>query len=162
MKTPLFALLLCACAPGASDPVDSGAPILPGHNDCLPEGQVMDDATCTAVVEEDGRMPTTPSRAPGTTNQADDPRMDDPELAWLLTEVRRCTCVCCHTNHIGGPGSHRWDIEFEPVWIDSMSDWSISVFGGYTDEPNQTLPSTDPVRLRTLLQRELQARESPF
>ncbi len=157
MRSALLALLLVACSQAEETAVPAH-PDLPGHNDCLPEGEAMDDDTCRAVLEEDGRLPTTPHRAAGTEAIESDPRLTDPEYAWMTAEVKRCTCVCCHTEHLGGPGSHRWDIEFEPVWIDSMNDWSIAVFTGQTDDYAQTLPTSDMPRLRAVLEAEVARR----
>jgi hypothetical protein len=163
MRTSLL-LLLIACSPDpAADASlqETGVHLdLPGHNDCLPEGQEMDDATCSAVIEADGRMPTVPTRAYHTVADDNDPRLDDPEYQWLEAEVKRCTCVCCHTERLGGPGTHRWDIDFAPVWIDSMNEWSMRVFVGDTYEGDQTLPTDDPDRLRAVLEAELALRDS--
>ncbi|MEQ1570142.1 MAG: hypothetical protein ABMA64_31200 [Myxococcota bacterium] len=155
-----FAVAACTQQPSS---VDSGTdlPDLPGHNDCLPEGEVMPDDTCLDVVEVDGRMPTVsylssdaPPAAP------DDPRLTDPDYVWLTDQIRRCTCSCCHQRTIGGPGVHRWDLDFEPVWIDSANDWVLQVFVGETEEYLQTFPTDDPERVRAVVEREWARREA--
>ncbi|MCB9679045.1 MAG: hypothetical protein H6737_28345 [Alphaproteobacteria bacterium] len=151
-------VLLAACEPRAAEDTDVHAVELPGHNECLPAGEAMSDAVCEAVVEHDGRLPTTSANASGTPPDADDPRLTDPEYQWLAGEVERCTCVCCHSGALGGPGVHRWDFDYEPVWIDSANDWVLQVFMGNTDEYDQTLPTDDPARLQAVVERELARR----
>jgi hypothetical protein len=146
--------LMVACA-GEERPADE----LPGHNDCLDAGEEMDEATCLAVVEDDGRVPTESTLAYGVPEaQPDDTRLTDVDYTWLTSEVQRCTCACCHTASWGGPGVHRWDLDFQPVWIDSASNWVLGVFGGWTSEPDQTLPSSDTGRVRAILEREVARR----
>jgi hypothetical protein len=145
-----------------SDPAPSAPaphPDLPGHSECLPVGEQMSDEVCLAVVEEDGRVPTVSFNVSGVPSRPDDPRLQDPDFQWLESEIRRCTCSCCHSSEIGGPGSHRWDLAFLPVWIDSASGWSLTVLRGDTEEPDQTLPSSDPERLWDLIELELDRRE---
>lgn len=152
--------LACTDPPPPVDTADSAHAALPGHNDCLPEGEAMSLETCRAVVEADGRVPTTSylsSGAPAPTD--DDPRLSDPDYVWLTDSARRCTCSCCHSTLAGGPGVHRWDIDFAPVWIDSANDWVLTVFVGDTDEYPQTLPSEDPDRVRAVIEREFARRE---
>lgn len=160
MKVLWSVLLVAACADSADAPPTPAQETiaLPGHNDCLPEGEEMSEETCRAVVEADGRLPTVSSNSSGTPPDPEDPRLSDPEYEWLTAEVRRCTCVCCHSTVIGGPGSHRWDIEYQPVWIDSASDWALQVFAGYTDEYPQTLPTEDLDRLRAVVDGEIARR----
>lgn len=150
-----------ACAEDPRDPLETGTegPDLPGHNDCLPQGERMTDETCLAVVEEDGRMPTTSYNVSGMDPLPDDPRLQDEDYLWLQSEIERCTCRCCHTAGLGGPGVHRWDLAFQPVWIDSAASWSLLVLRGDTDEYEQTLPSDDPERLWQTVERELQRRK---
>lgn len=154
--------LLLACVqdpPPADTPADSQPHVdLPGHDECLPPGERMSDEVCLAVLEADGRYPTTSEDKSGVPTTADDARLADDDYNWMTDEVRRCTCVCCHSTVYGGPGTYLWDIDFEPVWIDSMSGWSIGVFGGWTEEAAQTLPTDDLERLRRVLDAERQRR----
>lgn len=156
----MWILLWTACtdAPKTAETLTDG-PELPGHNDCLPEGEVMSDEICLAVVEEDGRLPTTSHDASNMAPLADDPRLTDPDYLWLQSEIERCTCRCCHTTGLGGPGVHRWDLAYKPVWIDSASDWALDVLRGETDEYEQTLPSSDPDRVWETIGLELTRRE---
>lgn len=153
-------LLLLACATPGEDTAPAAHLDLPGHNDCLPEGEEMSEETCLAVVEAEGKYPTVSENKAGIDAPSDDPRLEDPELAWLTAEVKRCACACCHTARWGGAGVYFWDLDFEPVWIDSASLWSLSVFGGYTEEYEQTLPTDEIERVRAYLEREADRREA--
>lgn len=155
VAVPLAMLVACGidAPPSTSPPIE-----LPDHNACLAEGEVMSDEVCRAVVEEDGRQPTRSANASGIAPNPNDPRLTDPDYQWLTAEVERCTCVCCHTGSIGGPGVHRFDIEHAPVWIDSADGWALSVFAGETDDFTQTLPTTDPERLQRVIERERERR----
>jgi hypothetical protein len=139
----------------AIDPVD-----LPGHSDCLPDGEEMSAEVCLAVVEADGRSPNVSSDQSDAPPPVPETRLDDPEYQWLTAEVKRCTCSCCHTMAYGGPGVHRWDLDFEPVWIDSMDDWAVNVFVGEAWSENQYLPTDDPERLQAVIGTELARREA--
>ena len=43
--------------------------------------------------------------------------------------------------------------------VGEIDRWSLSVLGGWTDEPDQTLPTDDMERLRALLEREMARRQ---
>lgn len=131
---------------------------LPGHNDCLPEGEIMSDEICLAVVEEDGRWPTVSYNVSGLDPAPNDPRLADEDYLWLQSELSRCTCRCCHTAGLGGPGVHRWDLAYQPVWIDSAASWSLLVMRGDSSEYEQTLPSSDPDRVWQTIEREIDRR----
>lgn len=150
-------LTLLSCVPEGV-PVDS-APhtTLPEHSSC-PGAEVLSDEVCLAVVEEDGRFPTVSQNRSGNPVDEADPRLKDPDYAWLTGEVADCTCVCCHTTSYGGPGIFLWDVEHEPVWIDSMNGWSLRVFAGHEYDETQNFPSSDPERLERLVEKERQFR----
>lgn len=153
----MLTLLVLACAEPAAD--DSAPDVhLPGHNECLPEGQEMDLDVCRAVVEDQGRYPTVSENKSGDVAVVDDPRAADPELRWLTSEVKRCTCSCCHHRGLGGAGVYFWDLDWTPVWTDSASLWTFSVFGGWTEEERQTLPTSDLPRLQAYLEGEADRR----
>lgn len=148
--------LVLACA----DPPELTGTDLPTHSECLAEGEAMTAETCLAVVEADARMPTVSYRSVDAAPPVeDDPRATDPDYEWLATEIQRCTCGCCHTASYGGPGVFRYDLEFGPVWIDSASSWTLKVLVGDTGDALRTLPTTDPGRLRALIEREWALRE---
>ncbi len=163
-------LLLLACVTDAIDDtaasttedeeeVHSGHTLdIPGHNECLEEGEQMTEAICVTLVEEDGRYPGVSEDKTPEDTPDDVWRLDDEEYLWLESEIRRCACACCHQSSIGGPGAYFWDLDWEPVWIDSASLWTLSVFGGWTEEPDQTLPTEDVDRLRALLEAEADRR----
>ena len=151
-------LLACVSEPEPVETADSVHPDLPEHSECFEVGHVMDEETCLAVVEHDGRYPTVSQNKSGIEPDPEDPRIDDPELEWLRSEIQRCTCACCHTDGWGGPGVYFYDLTWEPVWIDSASGWSLRVLAGDTNDEVQTLPTTDPERLEAIIDAELQRR----
>jgi hypothetical protein len=154
-------LLLLACARPDIDTATPPEPIeIPGHNECLPAGESYSDEVCRAVVEDAGRQPTVSENKSGAEADWDDPRLTDPEYLWMEGEIMRCACRCCHTTEFGGAGVYFWDMDFSPVWIDSASGWSLSVFGGWTEEPDQTLPTDDLERLRAVIETELDRRRA--
>jgi hypothetical protein len=156
--------LLIACDPSSGDAADTAAPshftLLPGHNTCLPDGEAMDDQTCLDLLEADGRQPTTAEEKTGLDPIPDDPRVDDPELAWLTGQIERCACTCCHHSSLGGCGVHKYDLDYQPVWIDSMSTWSARLLGGIVDSEERYLPVEDLDRVAAVLQVEIDRREA--
>ncbi len=170
MRLPLAGLLVApfvlSCAtpePWAADTADPHAGLdLPGHNECLPSGEQMNEEICLAVVEEDGRVPTKSERKSNLPEDVDDPRLDDPEIAWLQAEAKRCTCSCCHTGSFGGPGVYFWDLDFEPVWLDSASIWSLEVFAGLKYSEIQQFPTEEPQRVEAIIRREISARQAEW
>jgi hypothetical protein len=158
----LAILMALACAP-ADDPAPAGldtAPPLPGHNECLDQGQAMDADTCVAVVAADGRLPGQSYYHAGAAPPPDpDPRLRDPDYLWLRAQIDRCTCACCHTSSYGGPGAYSWDLDFRPNWIDSATDWSLGVLAGINPSENQLLPSEDPERVLAIVNQEIARRE---
>ncbi len=152
-------LSLLACSATSDDTAAEPVHIeIPEHNECLPVGEEMSEEVCIALVKEDDRFPGTSQNKSGIESSDDDPRLTDPDYLWLESEIRRCACVCCHTTSYGGPGTYFWDMEFEPVWIDSASGWSLSVLGGWTDNELRTLPSYDMERVQAVIERELDLR----
>jgi len=163
----LTASLLGACAKGAppsdSETVDTGDPhalVLPEHDDCLPDGEVVSDEVCIAFLEADGRQPTRSEDRSGVALTEPDPRVDDPDLQWVNSQVRRCACSCCHQSTLGGCGTHKWDLDHGPVWIDSMSSWSARAFAGIRETENRFLPVDDLERVRVIIQAELDRRDA--
>ena len=131
---------------------------LPNHNECLPAGEEFSDEVCLAIVEADGRYPGVSENKSGDEAGWDDPRLTDPEFLWATEQVRRCACRCCHSTQYGGPGVYFYDLDFEPVWIDSASVWSMGVIAGWTDEPDQTLPAEDMARFEAFIEAEIDRR----
>ncbi len=160
----LFLILACAHEVADTTGTDTGFSDthhldLPSHNECLPTGEKMSAEVCIAVVEDDGRYPGVSENKSHTDPDANDPRLTDPDYQWLLSEVERCACVCCHNSEWGGPGTYFWDVAWSPMWIDSASNWSLSVLGGWTNEEDQTLPADDLERLQALLEYEMDRRQ---
>lgn len=156
-------LVLWACGADETDSADSNTPEqidIPGHNDCLDVGERYDDEVCIAVVEEQGRVPTESENKAPVEATWDDPRLGDPEFQWATSEIDRCACRCCHTAGLGGAGVYAWDLSFTPVWVDSASNWTLRVMGGWTEEYEQTLPTSDIERLRRWIDSESQRRDA--
>jgi hypothetical protein len=148
-------LFLLACAAPDVETGEGEAPReLPGHNECLPAGEEMSAEVCLAVVEESGRYPTESEDKAGADAALDAERLADPDLAWVTEQVNRCACRCCHTAAWGGAGVYFWDLDFQPVWTNSASLWSLGVFAGLTREVDQTLPTDDLERVQAWLDRE--------
>lgn len=158
---PLVAVAIACAAPEPDPilpPVDT-APELPGNTECLPPGEAMSDAVCDAVVANDPRQPNVAYDHSNAPPPVPDWRADDPDFLWLTAEMERCACVCCHRARYDGPGVHRYDLDFGPVWIDSASDWSLRVLAGWEDvDAQRMLPTDDPERLYRIIQAELDRR----
>ena len=154
----LIALTAVTCSMERADHPDT-APDLPTHSECLPEGEQMSEETCLAVVKHDNRLPTVSYYMANVEAPDPDPRIDDVDYLWLAEQAQRCTCSCCHTSSLGGPGIFRWDLEFEPMWIDSATDWTLKVFAGFTYSEDQVLPIEDQDRLQRIVQAELDRRD---
>ncbi|MGE0786687.1 MAG: proteinase inhibitor [Sandaracinaceae bacterium] len=113
-----------------------------------------------------------PMAAPSDPRRSDTSYMD--ELAWLTTQAEASACSCCHSASRTPSGAARWDTEAGPLWIDTVSDEALAMFGGFTDsaafgflpvEENNGfdrsttgLPTTDVLRLRAFVLRELMRR----
>jgi hypothetical protein len=151
-----------ASTPGATTTIEGHVGPLPGHSTCLPPGQAMSDGVCLAVVEQDGRMPGTSYDRSFATHDDPDPRLVDPELDWLTSQIRRCTCSCCHQSELGGPGSYFWDLDYDGPghWIDTASDWSLGVFVGTYEGNDQKFPNEDLARVRAVIEAELERRDA--
>ena len=147
--------LLLACA---SEPLETPVhPDRPEHSSC-PGAEVLTDEVCLDVVEEDGRYPTVSENRSGNPVDEKDPRLVDEDYVWLTEEVEDCTCVCCHASSYAGPGVYLWDVDFGPVWLDSMNSWSLNVFSGEIVDETQNFVASDPERFERLIEKEKQFR----
>jgi len=133
---------------------------LPTHDECLPPGERMSDETCLAVIEHDGRLPGQSFDKSGVEVVGDDPRVGSDDLLWLTAEIERCTCSCCHQSELGGPGAYFWDLDYDGVWLDSASRWSLQVLAGIHDSENQVLPSDDLPRVQQIVLDEIARRDA--
>lgn len=108
----------------------------------------------------------------------DDPRLSDDdymaELLWVREQAEASACICCHTDSGTPSGAAIWNTEAGDLWIDTVSDDALAMFGGFTDsagfgffDPAENngfdrsetgLPSTDVPRLRAFVERELTRR----
>lgn len=104
---------------------------------------------------------------------SDDPRLSDTEylqdLAWVKEQIAATGCSCCHDSRETAPS--QWDIAAGPLWLDSLSDTGLALFAGFADSsvlgaypPERNygfarditgIPTTDPVRMRSILVEEL-------
>jgi hypothetical protein len=150
----IFKLLFLSCQESLDEITH-----LPEHSEC--QVDPMPDTICQEVVEEDPRQPTTSINQSDMPPIPDDPRLTDEDYMWLTDQIKKCTCVCCHSTNLQGPGTYFWDIDFDPIWIDSANSWSLIVLAGKTEEPDQTLPSEDPERVVEIIDREISRRTSP-
>jgi len=160
MRYILFILSLLSCS-YASDTgtIEEEEVHIPTHNECRSDGSPMPEASCLALVEEDGRLPGSSMNKSNTDPDPDDPRLTDPDYIWLADTLNACACVCCHKDSYGGPGTYFWDMDHSPVWIDSASNWTLSVLKGASNEPDQTVPTEDLDRVVELVARERARRE---
>ncbi|MFK7985607.1 MAG: proteinase inhibitor [Sandaracinaceae bacterium] len=108
----------------------------------------------------------------------DDARLSDSEymaeLAWVTEQAEASACACCHTDSDTPSGAALWNTEGGPLWIDTVSDEALAMFGGFTDSaafgfmPSEEnngfdrsttgLPTTDEPRLVAFVERELTRR----
>lgn len=108
----------------------------------------------------------------------EDPRLDDAsymaEMAWLTEQAEASACACCHSSSETPSGAAVWDTEAGPLWIDTVSDEALAMFGGFTDSAafgylpvaenngfdrsTTGLPTTDEPRLVAFVERELTRR----
>ena len=133
---------------------------LPTHDECLPPGERMSDETCLAVIEHDGRLPGQSFDKSGVEVVGDDPRVGSDDLLWLTAEIERCTCSCCPQSSLGGPGAYVWDLDYDGVWLDSASRWSLQVLAGIHDSENQVLPTDDLPRVQQIVLDEIARRDA--
>ena len=112
------------------------------------------------------------------TPDPNDPRLADTdymaELAWVTEQAQASACTCCHASSVTPSGAALWDIEAGPLWIDTVSDEALAMFGGLTDsaafgylaaEDNNGfdrsttgLPTTDEPRMVAFVEAELSRR----
>ena len=164
MRVLIFPFLFfCSCSVSKDSSKDSAttAPTieslhLPEHSECLTD--IISAEVCLSVVEEDQRQPTVSFNQSGKPLVEEDSRLENPDYIWLTEEIKKCTCVCCHSSDFGGPGAYFWDIDFLPVWIDSANSWTLFVLAGETEEPDQTLPLDDIERVKAIIEYERERR----
>lgn len=136
-----------------------------------PGKEFADYASCDVVRTQ---RPYYPS-APATVPVPRDPRLDDPafktEVEWARTQVAATGCVCCHDSRHAPRGTSQWDISAPGVWLDTVSDSGLALFAGLADSSvlgaypvaenngfdrlHVGVPSTDPDRMRALVEQEL-------
>ena len=131
---------------------------IPGHSECFDEP--ISAQACRDLVEEDGRLPTTPRHSSPVAAPVDDDRVTDPDLLQLRADIDTCACTCCHTSDYGGPGLHKWDVTWEPVWVDSASSWSLQVLSGLVPSEDRQLPHDNPEWVKLVIQTELDRRDA--
>ena len=115
---------------------------------------------------------------PATESDDNDPRLSDPEfmeeLRWTKTQLEATGCICCHSSDVTQMVG-AFDVEYEPIWLDSMGDRGLavmagiidtSVFGVYPAQENNGFsrdgvgaPTTDVTRFQTFFEQELERRD---
>lgn len=191
------------CAPDVAPLPELPGPgvFVPAYLDCRPSddpdqpGMSEDGSVCTNTIisacTEPGRRyeeyascdvvrtqrPYYPFRREVETDP-EDPRLDDEEylgeVAWIAEQVEACACTCCHSESGAPAGTSDWYIDAGPLWIDTVSDSGLAMFGGYIDsnslgvmpaEENfgfdrieTGLPTTDTERLQRFILAELERR----
>lgn len=147
---------------GGDGPVTNGT--------CVPHGEAFSDTYDCALV--DG--PSGDDSIGPTAHAEEDPTaLDDPDLPWVLDELRACSCSCCH--QVTGEAAFVWAWDFSPVWTDSiesdrlerLANGEISGSAGLPPEVNHGfsrdplgLPTTDAERMQAYLLREVERREA--
>ncbi|HET9953572.1 MAG TPA: hypothetical protein VFQ61_03660 [Polyangiaceae bacterium] len=131
-------------------------------------------AACDIVRTQRPYYPSAPAAVP----DPQDPRLDDPtfktEVEWARVQVAATGCVCCHDSRYAPRGPSQWDISAAGVWLDTVSDSCLALFAGLADSSvlgafpvsenngfdrmQVGVPSTDPARMRALVEQELMRR----
>ena len=114
----------------------------------------------------------------GAATSASDPRAKDAalvaEATWARDQVSATACACCHDGQLAPQGAAAWDIRAPGIWLDTVSNAGLALFAGLADSSvlgaydavqnhgfDRTtvgLPSTDPARMKKLVQGELARR----
>jgi hypothetical protein len=144
---------------------------------CTEPGRRFEDyASCEDIRTQRPYHPVPPN----DTEPLDDPRMQDAvyaaDVAWAKEQLDSCACVCCHKGSAAPEGASVFDTEHPGNFLNSFSTWGLafganafdsSLLGNYTPEQNNGftrtaagMPSTDPVRMQAIFQRELEHRGS--
>ena len=175
VPTLMFLAVAAACGDSEGEVDDDGflAPLDNGqirNGTCVAEGSLFRDEYDCSLVE--GPTPGSTDPATSHAGAADPARVEDPDAAWALSQLRSCSCVCCHGE--GGRGASYWSTDFEPFWVDSARDSALESLGPSPDrtphseylnpEKNhgfvreQGPPTTDPDRMAAFFQRQIEFR----
>lgn len=112
---------------------------------------------------------------PAAAQDPNDPRLNDAqymaELAWAKSQVEATGCVCCHDSRLNDGRVGQWDVNADPVWIRSLSDTGLALFGGFADSSvlgayptgdnngfqraSTGIPSTDAARMLDFILSEM-------
>lgn len=156
---------------------DDGVCTIIHSGGCTVPGKIYTDyASCEDVIAT--RPDLTDNVIIGSSRQVpeDLSRLEDPDYAWSVEQLAACACTCCHR---GSPqlgwGAHTWSLDFDQIWLESVTDSAIQrmptfpqglgnidpeLNNGFTRELT-ALPTTDPPRMRAFLHRELVRRGLP-
>jgi hypothetical protein len=142
----------------------SGSPPIHAVNGkCVEVGmRFLDVFSCDSVFGPSPKQP------PVSTSQVthDPAVLDDPEYAWVVSQLEACSCTCCHAED--GVGSYKWSHDFAPAWTDAAPSEVLDALGfsgglntvdpddnfGFS-RSNSALPTTDASRLQAFIDREL-------
>lgn len=117
------------------------------------------------------------SSGAGLSQTEHDPeRLQDPDFQWVTEQVEACGCVCCHSTELDASQAYAWDIDYAPVWTESVTDRGLGIFAGIV--PSSALgyspveenngfsreltgaPTTDVERFQQFFFRELERRNA--
>lgn len=169
----LLAAVLAGCDDKVCTPAGEydgdGPPPGVTNGTCAPEEQLFTDHfSCNGI---QGPCPSSDERGAKRRVAEDASRLGDPDLAWSTAQLTSCSCTCCH--HDGGLSAHVWSWDFAPVWTDSLDTERLKTLAARPTDPHEDIapadnngfsrvesdiPSTDGVRMRAFLERELARR----
>lgn len=91
-------------------------------------------------------------------------RAMDPSLSHWKERIRSTRCGCCHNAQFEGPGSFYWDLAYEPVWLDSVTDERLLKMAGQTEQQTGAMQSltfddAEMAEFAAFVQEELTRRE---
>ncbi len=114
------------------------------------------------------------ARAKPIANKAALPPSFASEVEWARSEVASTGCACCHDSRVTPSGPSQWDIAAPGNWLETASSTGLALFVGLADSsvlgafpPDQNhgferttvgVPSTDPKRMRKVVEAELARR----
>lgn len=127
-----------------------------------PTGRRLTDSECECVTKQDPRPSNPGVDLSNTKTPSPDPRLKDTEYAMWTDKIRTTRCGCCHNSAFKGAGSAYWDMNYKPVWWDSVSDRRLMIMSDKTSKPGQTLPfnNEDMAKFKAFVEKEIKRREA--
>ena len=127
-----------------------------------PTGRRLTDPECKCVSEQDPRSSTPGVDLSNAKTPSPDPRLKAHEYAMWTDKIRTTRCGCCHNSAFKGAGSAYWDMNYQPIWWDSVTDRRLKIMSDKSNEPGQTLPfdNDEMTKFRAFVEREIKRREA--